>query len=54
MRPSALIVLVVLFVGLYTIDRFQHDGHYSEVVWKQANTKAQILQGDLKAWWRQH
>lgn len=52
MRGAVIIILAVLFVGLYVVDYYEHDGQYSALIWKQANADVQNLQDQLRAWWR--
>ena len=44
MRPSFVIVVVVLFVALLAFDTYEYDGHYRSAAWEQARHGVEQLE----------
>lgn len=51
MRQTMFMLLPIVLVGLYLTDRYQYNGHYADVVWKQAMTPGKQFQDELSEWW---
>lgn len=51
MRAVISMILPIVLVGLYVVDHYQYDDHYSSAIWQQANAEALMVQDELRDWW---